>query len=89
MPPTDDGSIFGTTDEEQYLDWLHWGERFVYAILLASQRIGLAIAAAGFAIASANIYDKSPALGQVSMGIAIVFGVWIAAASLKGVAARR
>ena len=85
---TDDG-FFGTTDEEDIRDWLDWGERFVSALLLASQRISLAIAAGGFAIAGASIFDKSPRLGQLSMGAAAVFGVWIVVASLQGVRARR
>jgi hypothetical protein len=58
-------------------------------ILLASQRVGLAIAAAGFALAGANMIEKAPMLGQVSMGAAGVFGVWLALSSLKGVAAAR
>ena len=89
MPPTDDGGFFGPTDEQNILDWLDWGQRLVSGILLASQRVSLAIAASGFAIAGANVIDKSPMLGQVSMGAAAVFGVWLALASLKGVASGR
>jgi hypothetical protein len=87
--PTDDGTFFGTTDEEELRDWLDWGERFVRAFLLASQRISLAIAAGGFAIAGSNLIDKSPRLGQVSLGAAGVFGVWIVVASIADVTARR
>ena len=89
MPPTDDGGFFGPTDDQNILDWLDWGQRLVSAILLASQRVSLALAASGFAIAGANVMDKSPMLGQLSMGAAGVFGVWIAVASLKGVASGR
>jgi len=86
---TDDGTFFGTTDEEELRDWLDWAERFVFAILLAAQRIGLAVAAGGFAIAGANMIDKTPRLGQVSLGVAAVFAVWFAVASISGVRARR
>ena len=86
---TDDGSFFGVTEEEQFRDWLDWADRFVSAVLLASQRVSLAIAAAGFAIAGANMIEKAPTLGYLSMGAAAVFGVWIAIATMKTVAARR
>ena len=85
---TDDGDFFGITEEEQFRDWLDWGEGLVAVISLASQRLGLAIAAAGFAIAGSNMIEKAPILGQASLGIAVVFGVWIAVASLRGVAGR-
>lgn len=85
---TDDG-FFGTTDDEDLRDWLDWGERFIWAFLLASQRIGLAVVAGGFAIAGASMIDRAPRLGQVSLGIAAVFAVWVAAASLQGARARR
>ena len=87
--PTDDGSFFGETEEQQFADWLHWAEQFVSAILLASQRVSLAIAAGGFAIAGSIIIEKAPILGQLSMGAAGLFGVWIAVASLQGVKAGR
>jgi hypothetical protein len=86
--PTDDGSFFGVTEEEQFRDWLDWGERFVDAVLLASQRVSLAIAAGGFAVAGSNMIEKAPMLGYLSMGAAGVFGVWIAVASLTRVARR-
>ncbi len=86
---TDDGSFFGVTEEQQFLDWLDWGERFVSVISLASQRVSLAIAAGGFAIAGSNMIEKVPMLGYVSMGAAGVFGVWLAVASAMGVGARR
>ena len=82
---TDDGSFFGVTEEQQFLDWLDWGERLVSAISLASQRISLAIAAGGFAMAGASMIEKAPMLGQVSMGAAGLFGVWLLVASAKKV----
>ena len=84
---TDDGSFFGVTEEQQFNDWLDWAERFVSAVLLASQRVSLAIAAGGFAIAGSNMIEKAPILGYLSMGAAGVFGVWIAVASSKRVRA--
>jgi len=86
---TDDGNFFGITEEEQFKDWLDWADRLVAVISLSSQRVSLAIAAGGFAIAGANLIDKAPMLGQVSIGVAFVFAIWIAIASMKGVAARR
>jgi hypothetical protein len=86
---TDDGSFFGVTEEQQFLDWLDWGERFVSVIALASQRVSLAIAAGGFAIAGSNMVEKAPALGYASLAAASVFGIWIAAVSVMGVGARR
>jgi hypothetical protein len=85
----DDSDFFGITEEEQFRDWLDWGEQLVAVISLASQRLGLAIAAGGFAVAGANMIEKAPMLGQVSLGVAGVFGIWLAVASLRGVAARR
>jgi len=82
---TDDGGFFGSTEEEQFGDWLDWAERFMSAILLASQRVSLAIAAGGFAIAGSNMIEKAPLLGQLSIGAAGVFGVWIAVASVRSV----
>ncbi len=86
---TDDGSFFGATEEQQFLDWLDWGDRFVSVIALASQRVSLAIAAGGFAIAGSNMIERTPTLGYASMAAAGVFGVWIAVASVMGVGARR
>ncbi len=86
---TDDGGFFGVTEEEQFRDWLDWAESFVVAILLASQRVSLAIAAAGFAIAGSIMVEKAPMLGYLSIAAAGVFGVWIAVASMKTVAAKR
>ena len=86
---TDDGDFFGITEEEQFRDWLDWGEQLVAVISLASQRLGLAIAAGGFAIAGSNMIEKAPMFGQVSLGVAGVFGIWIAVETLRGVAARR
>ena len=86
---TDDGTFFGTTDDDDVRDWLDWGERFIYALLLAAQRISLAVAAGGFAIAGANMIDKTPRLGQVSLGAAAVFAVWFAVASISSVRGKR
>jgi len=85
---TDDGSFFGATEEEQFRDWLDWGERFVDVVSLASQRVSLAIAAGGFAVAGSNMIERAPMLGYLSMGAAGVFGIWIAVASLTKVARR-
>jgi len=85
---TNDGDFFGETEEEQFRDWLSWGERFVTAILLVSQRVSLALAAGGFAIAGSNMIDKAPMLGQLSLGAAGVFGVWLVVASAMGVTTR-
>jgi hypothetical protein len=82
---TDDGSFFGITEEEQFRDWLDWADRLVSAMLLASQRVSLAIAAGGFAMAGANMIEKAPMLGYLSLGVAGVFGLWIAVASARGV----
>jgi len=87
MTTTDDSSFFGETDD--YRDWLDWGEDFVSAVLIGSQRIGLAITAAGFAIAGSNMIEGAPALGQASLGAAGVFGLWVAVASVKSVGAIR
>ena len=86
---TDDGSFFGTTEDQEFRDWLDWAERFVSAVLLASQRVGLAIAAGGFAIAGSSMIDKAPTLGYLSLGAAGVFGVWIAVASARSVGSGR
>jgi hypothetical protein len=86
--PTDDGGFFGVTEEEQFHDWLDWGERFVDVVSLASQRVSLAIAAGGFALAGSNLIEKAPMLGYASLGAAGVFGIWIAVASLTKVARR-
>lgn len=83
---TDDGSFF--TDEQEFGDWLDWGERLVSAILLASQRLSLAIAAPGFAIAGAIMIDKAPMLGRLSLGVAVVFVVWAVVANAMGVRTR-
>lgn len=82
---TDDSEFFGPTEEEQFGDWLHWAEQLVNTILLASQRTGLAIAAAGFAIAGANMMHYARTLGVVSLVVAAVFGLWAGLASAKGV----
>lgn len=86
---TDDGGFFGSTEEEQFRDWLDWAAQFIYTISLASQRVSLALAAGGFAIAGSNLIDKAPRFGQLSLGAAAVFGVWFAVANLMGVASRR
>jgi hypothetical protein len=86
---TDDGSFFGVTEEQEFQDWLDWAEQVVSAVLLASQRVSLAIAAGGFVIAGSNMIEKAPMLGYLSMGAAGVFGVWIAVASARGVQAGR
>jgi hypothetical protein len=86
---TDDGDFFGETEEEQFADWLHWAERLVEAILLMSQRVSLAIAAGGFAIAGSHMIDKAPMLGQVSLGAAGLFGVWFIVANAMSVTTRR
>jgi hypothetical protein len=81
---SDDSSFFGITEERQFLDWLDWGERFISVISIASQRISLAVAAGGFAVAGANIIDKAPMWGNVSMGVAAVFAVWFGVANVAG-----
>jgi len=86
---TDDGGFFGETEEEQFGDWLHWAERFVDGILLASQRVSLALAAGGFAIAGSSLIDKAPMLGQLSLGAAGLFGVWFIVANAMSVTTRR
>jgi hypothetical protein len=89
MPPTtDDDDFFGHTDDVER-DWWDWVELLSAVILLASQRLGLAIAAGGFAIAGSNMIEKAPMLGQVSLGVAGVFAIWVAVASLRTVATRR
>jgi hypothetical protein len=84
---TDDGSFFGVTEEQQFKDWLDWAESFVAAVLLASQRVSLAIAGVGFAIAGSNMIEKAPILGYASLGFAGVFAVWIVVASIQSVKA--
>jgi hypothetical protein len=81
----DDGGFFGDGD---------WGEHellraFAYAVLLAFQRVSLAITAGGFAIAGANMIDKAPILAYLSLGAAGVFGVWVAVAAASGAGAGR
>lgn len=84
---TDD--FFGTTDEEDLRDWLDWAERLVSALLLVAQRISLAVAAGGLAIAGATMIDRAPRLGQVSLGAAAVFTVWFVVASVSSVRGKR
>jgi len=86
---TDDGSFFGVTEEEQFGEWLHWAEDLISAILLASQRIGLAIAAGGFAVAGSNLIDRAPGFAYASLALAGVFGVWFAVGNLQSVKSRR
>ena len=81
---SDDSSFFGITEERQFLDWLDWGDRFLSVISLASQRVSLAVAAGGFAIAGSNIMGTSPMLGQLSMGVAGVFAVWFGISNVTG-----
>lgn len=89
MPPlTDETEFFGHTDDD-YRDWWDWAELLVAVISLASQRLGLAIAAGGFAIAGSNMIEKDPMLGRVSLGVAGLFAIGFAVASLRNVAARR
>jgi len=85
---TDDGDFFGVTEEEQFRDWLDWAERLVDVIALASQRLGLAIAAGGFAVAGAQMVGKVAMLGEASLVAAGVFGVWVLVASARSVAKR-
>ena len=86
---SDDGSFFNTDDGDP-LDWLDWGERFISTISLVSQRVSLAIASAGFAIAGATIVgtERGGSLGLASMAVAGVFGVWFAAVTAMGVRKR-
>ena len=80
--------FFGPTDDEEFVDWLHWAEQIVYAILLASQRVALAIVAGGFAIAGANMVHEERGLGVTALIVAGVFGLWTALATVKGVKSR-
>lgn len=88
---TDDSSFFGPTEEQGFLDWLDWGDRFLSVILLVSQRVSLAVAASGFAVAGANLVgnERTVGMGQLSLGVAGVFAVWFAAVNIAGVRARR
>jgi len=86
---TDDGDFFGVTEEQEFQDWLDWAEQLVTVISIASQRVSLAIAAGGFAFAGATLIGKSETLGQLSLGVAGVFAIWLAVATAKGVSAKR
>ena len=86
---TDDGGFFGATEEQQFDDWLKWAEQLLSTILVASQIVGLAIAAGGFAIAGASMIERAPTLGYVSLGFAAVFGVWMAVMSARTISAGR
>jgi hypothetical protein len=85
MQSSDDGGFFNT-DEEDLRDWLDWAERFTTILSLVSQRVSLAIASAGFAIAGANMVgtDRGGSLGLASLAVAGVFGVWYAAVTASG-----
>ena len=82
---SDDSSFFNT-DEDDPRDWLEWGERFLSIVSLVSQRVSLAIASAGFAIAGATMIgtERGGSLGLVSMAVAGVFGAWFAAVTAMG-----
>jgi hypothetical protein len=79
---TDDGGFLPTDD----LDWFDWLDRFIIVFQLASQRISLALAAGGFAIAGSNLLvnQRTTGLGWISLGIAGVFVVWFVSVNLAG-----
>jgi hypothetical protein len=87
MMATDDGDFFGVTEEAQFQDWLDWAQQVVSVISLVSQRIGLAIASAGFAIAGSTMVsnERSLGLGQASLAVSAVFAVWFALANVMRV----
>jgi hypothetical protein len=85
MQGSDDGGFFGFTEEQQFHEWLDWAERFINIISLVSQRVSLAVASAGFAIAGATMVgtERAAGLGQVSLVVAVAFAVWFAAANIR------
>lgn len=80
MMASDDGSFFNT-DEEDPRDWMNW---LINVISLASQRVSLAVASAGFAIAGSVMAgnDRTAGWGQAGLAVAVIFAVWLVAVNV-------
>lgn len=70
---TDDGSFFPQQGDDF--------DRYIDVISVASRRVSLAVLSAGFAYAGASMVgaETTSLYGRVSLGLAVLFGVWTAA----------
>jgi hypothetical protein len=83
---SDDSNFFDSTDDPAFRDWLDWAERMISMVSIVSQRVSLAIASAGFAMAGATLAgsERTAGLGQVSMTVAGIFAIWFTVANIRG-----